>query len=176
MYKRFPSFADILPVFAVISTMYYTWSLVIFLYNLTGWLFYLHLGEIWGILAYEFITNFVESLVFLFLLLIACAILPARFLKDDFSVRGTVFSVVTIGSMMLFLNRYVATPAIRSSLGIWMLATLVLAVAATAVSSRVRLVRLAAAWISDRVIVFLFLFIPFSIISLLYVGARFLFS
>jgi len=149
--------------------MYYTWSLVIFLYNLPGWLFYLHLNEIGGILAYEFTTNFIESLVFILILIIASAALPARVLKDEFVVRGTTFSLLTIGSMMLYLNRFVAVPSIRTWLGVWMLATLVLAVAATALLTRIRIVRTAVAWIADRVLVFLFLLVPFSLISLVYV-------
>ena len=172
MLKRLPKFADILPVFAVISVMYYAWTLVIFIYKLPGWLFYLNLGEIGGILAHEFMTNFLESLGLLLLLLIACILLPPRFFRDAFAVRGTAFSIVLIASMMVFLNRYAATPRIGSSLGIWMLVTLVLAAAVAVVSTRVRFVSKAMAWISDRLIVFLFLLVPLSIISILYLLVR----
>jgi len=58
---------------------------------------------------------------------------------------------------------------------LWSLAGLVVTILFTFLSAHVRIVVRAAAWISDRMIVFLFLFAPISLVSLLVVVYRNLF-
>lgn len=168
MLKRFPPLSSILPTFAVIAFMFYAWSLSVFIYKLPGWLSYLHPAEIGGILAYEFAVNFAESSVFLLILLLVCAALPARFLKHSFVVRGTVIAVVMIASMQVFLYRFFTTPQFGIYVNTWMLASAAFSILAAWVSTRVRFIQVVVLWLSDRLIIFLFLLIPCSVLSLLY--------
>lgn len=168
--KRLPPFHDILPVFAVIATMFYGWTLVIFLWKLPGWLFFLTTGEIAGIFAYQMITNLIESSCVLFLLLLLCIILPSGVFKDAFVVRGSITALILIGSMMLFLNRYVSA-GFRFSINLywWMFGTVLIAIIVTVLSARIRLIRGCVSWISDQLIVFLLVTMPLTILSIIYI-------
>ncbi|MEW5942138.1 MAG: hypothetical protein AB1750_20930 [Chloroflexota bacterium] len=174
MSKRLPKFADILPVFAVIAVMFYGWSLVVFLWKLPGWLFFLNVGEIAVIFANELVTNLAESLAILLLLLAVCAILPARFLRDDFAARGGIAALTVIGAMMLFLNRVVEKgAAFNRYLYWWMLGTVALAVFLAWLGARVKFLRAAVTWLADRLIVFLFVLLPLTALGMIVVIARF---
>lgn len=167
---RIPAFADILPVFALIAAMFYGWTMVVFLWKLPGWLFFLNIGEIAGILAYQFTTNLLESFVILLLLLISSMIFPPRAFKDVFVVRGSVAALVLIGSMMLFLNRYVSVgPKFGEYLPVWMLGSLLLAIVLSVVSTHFRILKDSISWLSDRMIVFLFVLLPLTALSIFYV-------
>jgi hypothetical protein len=168
--RRLPASAEILPVFALITTMFYGWTLVVFLWKLPGWLFFLTAGEIAGIVAFQFTTNLIESIVVLLLLLVFSAVLPPRFFKEAFAVRGSAVALVLIGSMMLFLNRYVAVgPKFGENLSVWMLGSLFISFAIAALSTRIKILRMAISWLSDRLIVFLFVLLPLSALAVLYV-------
>jgi hypothetical protein len=150
--------------------MFYGWTMVVFLWKLPGWLFFLTIGEIAGILAYQFITNLLESLVILLLLLISSMVFPPRTFKDVFVVRGSMAALVLIGSMMLFLNRYVsAGPKFGENLPVWMLGSLLISAVMVALATRLKILRVSISWLSDRLIVFLFVLLPLSALSLLYV-------
>ena len=172
MRNRFPPFGQILPVYAVIATMYYAWSFVIFAYKLPGWLYYLNLGEVGGILAHALTTNLIESLALLALLLAVCALLPPRFLRDEFVARGTVASLVIVGSMMIFLLRFAEAPQIESDLYPWLAATAALAIVLAAFSTRVGIIRKIVIGLSDRLVVLLYILFPLSILALAYVALR----
>ncbi len=150
--------------------MFYGWTMVVFLWKLPGWLFFLNIGEIAGILAYQFTTNLLESFVILLLLLISSMIFPPRTFKDVFVVRGSVAALVLIGSMMLFLNRYVSVgPKFGEYLPVWMLGSLLLAIVLSVVSTHFRILKDSISWLSDRMIVFLFVLLPLTALSILYV-------
>ena len=168
--KRLPPISDILPVFAIIVTMFYGWTMVVFLWKLPGWLFFLTIGEIAGVFAFQLATNLVESLVVLLLLLILSMVFPPRIFKEVFIVRAGMAALILIASMMLFLNRYVSVgTAFGSALFLWMIATTLLAAVLTMLSTRVRFLTALISWISDRLTVFLFILMPLSALSLIYV-------
>lgn len=174
---RLPKVSEIIPVFAIIATMFYGWTMVVFLWKLPGWLFFLNIGEIAGVFAFQLVTNLIESLAVLLVLLIFSIIFPPRVLRDVFIVRAGMAALVLIGSMMLFLNRYVsAGAAFASVLFLWMIVTIILAVALAFLSSRIRFLSASISWISDRLTIFLIILMPLSALSIIYVLLRFLIS
>lgn len=176
MTKRLPALADILPVFAIIAFLFYGWTMMVFLWKASGWLFFLTPGEIAVIFAYQLATNLAESLFFLLILLVLAAVLPARLLKEVFIVRGGAISVTAIGSMMLFLHLTASTrPGPSSSWFGWMLVTLLLAILSAWAATRFQWIGRALAGLGDRLIVFLFLLAPLSLIALVTVLLRLFF-
>lgn len=164
--NRFPSFASLVPVYSVMVVMLYGWTLVAFIWKLPSWLNYLTMGEMLVILAYSFFANLLESLSVLGLLLLICAILPPSFLLDNFAVRGTVIVLTLLGSGMFFLARYVT---VGQSIGliwpIWLATTLAILSACLALAQKVKAVRAAVFWLADQLTVFLYIFLPLSILS-----------
>ena len=85
-------------------------------------------------------------------------------------------AVFMLGSIMLYMYRFsVVGYSFISSLLSWTVAGLAVTLLLTFLSARLRGVVRAAAWISDRVTVFLFLLIPISLVSLVVVIYRNLF-
>lgn len=174
--SRLPALDAILPVFAVISFLIYGWTLIVFMWKVPSWMMFLPFGEILVVLAYSMAACLVESLAALGILLLVCLVLPAEWMRDIFITRGTVAALFGLGSVMLYMVRfsvvgysYLANLINWSSLGL--AATLLF----TFLAPRLRVVVRAAAWLSDRLIVFLFLLVPFSLVSLLVVIYRNLF-
>jgi hypothetical protein len=173
MQKRLPEFQSILQVYAVMAVMFAGWTITAFLWKLSAWLLLLSLGEIIAIFSYAMAVNFLESLSMLLLLLALCAVLPARFLRDDFVVRGTVLSVGLIGSLMAFVGSQMQF-GIKS--GFWLLiapaAILLLMSFLLYRFSKYPRLRSITLWLSDRVVVFLLILIPLFTVTSAYVIFR----
>ena len=173
MFQRLPKPQAIVQVYAVIAFMLSAWTIVAFSWKLSTWLLTLNIGEIFTIFSYAMLTNLLESLVVLVLLLVVSALLPPRFLRDDFIVRGTILSVGLIGSMMIYLglNRAFGTENIVA-LFAGPVALLSLMIFFLGFSSKFLWLRSAATWISDRLMVFLFILLPLFVVLSIYVIAR----
>jgi hypothetical protein len=175
--QRLPAFDSVLPVFAVIAFLFYGWILIVFLWKLPSWILYLTIGEILVNFAYSMTAALLESLMLLGILLLASAVLPAAWLRDVFVSRGTFAALAAQASVMLYLYRYaVIGYDFIDALIPWSLASLAITIVTALVAARVRFLVRAAAWFSDLVSVFLFLFIPVSLVSSLVVLYRNLFQ
>lgn len=176
MKKRLPKPQAILQVYAVIAVMFSAWTITAFLWKLPAWLLILNLGEILTVFSYGIVTNLLESLMVLGLLLIACALLPSRVLRDEFVVRGTILSLGLVGSMMAFVKlemQFGIESGLRLLLG--PLAVLLLTAALLVFPRRFRVVSLvdsAVLWISDRLTVFLYVLVPLFVVLFAYIIYR----
>ena len=171
--RRFPKFDQILPVFAVIAFLAYGRSIYIFLFKLPAWLTFLTVGEILSVLAYGLVVNLLESLLILVCLLVICFSLPVRWFRDAFVPRGTWLAFASMLSILVYFRRYASLgPDYLSALPIWLLTTLGLAALAAFLGGRIRFLRAAAFALADRMTIFLFLFIPASLISVAVVIVR----
>ncbi len=171
--KRLPESQAILQVYAVIAVMFSGWTIYLFLHKLPSWLLTLNAGEIFTVFSYAMVTNLIESLIVLLLLLAVCAVLPSRLLRDHFAVRGTILSAGLIGTLMvtlLLLNKF----GIGGSDKLWIgsLAVLLLTVFLLVSSSKIRFIHSAVFWLSDRLTVFLFILIPLFALLFIYVIFR----
>jgi hypothetical protein len=173
--QRLPPRTSIVSVYAVTCFIVYSWTILIAFWKFPSWLYYLTVDEIMGINAYAFAVNLLESIFVLGILLFLCVILPASFLKNDFTVRGTIILVCLLGSAMLhlYVNRdgeslenFIAT------MQIWWASTLVVLAVLLGVSMKVQRVRAVVANIADRLIILLYVFMPLSLISIIIIILR----
>lgn len=164
---------DILPVYAVIATVVFGWSILAFIWKLPSWILFLNLGEILSILAYTLSVDLLESLFWLAVFLVLGMVLPAAVLKDHFTARSTIISLLVLSSLGLFVNRYGEWgQKLLNYSALWILVTISTAVLAAYLSSKFSLIARAAIWIADRVTVFLFLYVPLAIFSVIAVLIR----
>jgi hypothetical protein len=173
MLKRLPKPQAILQVYAVIAFMLSAWTITAFLWKLSAWLLLLNIGEILTVFSYSMATNLLESLILLLILLTICILLPSRFLRDDFIVRGTLLSMGLIGSLMAYLGLYMQfgiDSAVKLLAGPFVV--LFLMAFLLSFSSKFHWLRSATQWISDRLIVFLFILLPLFVILSSYVIFR----
>lgn len=173
MLKRFPKPQAILQVYAVITFMLSAWTMVAFSWKLSTWLLTLNIGEIFTVFSYAMLTNLLESLLVLSFLLVISALLPSRFLRDDFIVRGTIISMGLIGSLMMYLglNRAFNNENVVMLLS-GPIAVLSLMVFFLGFSSKFHWLRSATTWMSDRLIVFLLILLPLFLLLSAYVIVR----
>lgn len=173
MRKRLPEFQSIIQVYAVIAMMFAGWTITAFLWKLSAWLLLLNLGEIFIIFSYAMVASFLESMIILLLLLIVCILLPARLLRDEFVVRGTILSVGLIGSLMVFVGSQMQFGIER---GLLLLIAPLLVLILTAFllqrASKLYRIRSIAVSFSDRAVVFLFVLVPLFAIASMYVILR----
>jgi hypothetical protein len=174
--SRLPASSAILPVFAVISFLVYGWTLVIFFWKLPSWVMFLTLDEILVNLAYAMTAALLESLAVLGLFLLLSILLPAAMMKDVFVTRGTVAALIGLGSIMLYMYRFSEVGySFLDDLLLWNLSSLALTLLLTFLAPRLNFIVRLAAWTSDRVTVFVYLFLPISALSLIVVLYRNLF-
>lgn len=160
----------------MLSLFIYGWELYRYVWRLPSWLHYLTLGDLLGIFSYAMLAGIAESLLLLGLLLGLCALLPTRFLKNDFTVRGTAIS---LGWFVSLIGFWIVYERLSQSIGnyveIWTLGALALAGLLTWLSTKVRWLGSFLAAFADRTTIFLYLFIPLSLLSLVVVIFRNLF-
>ena len=160
----------------MIAVMFSAWTITAFLWKLSAWLLILNIGEIFTVFSYSMVVNLLEGLTVLLLLLLVCALLPASVLRNDFVVRGTILATGLIGALMALVKFHMQF-GIESGtkLLIGPLAVLLLTAILLAFPSKFRLVRFlhsAIRWISDRMLVFLYILVPLFVILLAYVIFR----
>ena len=176
--RRFPTISATLPVYAVIAVPIFGWTITSWLWKLPSWLNFLTPGEIAGIFFYAMLTAFVESVFICSFFLLLSFLLPSALLRDQFIVRGTWLA---LGLAVSVLGNGVWRGMTRFtyaeiSLAVWSLISLLVVTLLTVVSAKVRFMVRAAEWVSDRLIIFLYILIPLSIISILIVIVRNMFS
>jgi hypothetical protein len=160
----------------VIAVMFSAWTIPAFLWKLSAWLLILNIGEIFTVFSYSMVANLLESLTVLLLLLIVCALLPASLLRDDFVVRGSIAATGLVGSLMAFVKLHMQF-GMESGMKLLIgpLVVLLLTAMLLALPPKFHLVRFlhsAIQWISDRMLVFLYILIPLFVIVLAYVIFR----
>lgn len=173
MRKRLPDSQAILQVYAVIAVILSGWTVTAFLWKLSAWMLLLNLAEILTIFSYAMAANLLESLIVLLVLLAACVLLPARTLRDDFVVRGTILSTGLIGALVAFVSYHMHFGMESGSrLLIPPLIILLLTAFLLIFSSKFSFMRSTAMWVSDRLVVFLFILLPLFLILSVYVIYR----
>ena len=132
-----------------------------FLWKLSAWLLILNVGEIFTVFSYSMVANLIESLSVLLLLLILCVLLPASMLRDDFVFRGTILAAGLIGAFMAFVGLHMQF-GIDSGVKLLIgpMVVLLLTVLLLLFQPRLRFAHSAISWISDRMMVFLYILVP----------------
>jgi hypothetical protein len=153
----------------------YTWTLYTSFWKLPSWLFFLQFGEIVSIYAYAFVLNFLESTLLLLMALLPAFLLPRSWWTDKFISKGLTLILIVLGSALLHISLY-RTPDTRavfvSSQLIWWILTTLVAVFVTWLVGRVQWVRSGLESIADRFVIFVYIYLPLTIIASLIVLAR----
>ncbi len=177
IFKRIPKWGQIASVYAVIVVMIYSWTILWFFWKLPSWLDYLNAGEIALTFAFTLATNFVESLAVLCAPLILCIILPSRWFYETFIARGTALVMLGLGYMMYVAFQFQTKEDYPSlTLKAWTVAlAAVIILFLVFLIGRFSLSRRIMEVVADRVTIFLYLFVPLSLVALMVVVARLLF-
>jgi hypothetical protein len=165
--SRIPARDKLIPVYAVIVLMVYSWTLLWFNYNLSAWLGFLNMGEIISIFTYAMVVNFLESLAVLAGIILLCALLPARLFLDAFVARGAALAILVLALMMFIAKQFSIPQYYPAELIRWSPAILAAILVVVFFLGKVAILRKTIEFVADRAIIFLYISIPVSIICIL---------
>jgi hypothetical protein len=169
---RFPTLRENVQVYAVVAVPVYAWTILWLFWELPSWLNFLTLDEVLPIFAYALTTNLLESLLILAGLNFFCFVLPKHWFQDSFVARSLLFILPGLGYLMYYASLFgkeVDPPsALSLSLPVVFVALLLLSL----FLSRILRLKNLAETVADRLTVFLYLLIPLSLLSVVFVLAR----
>jgi hypothetical protein len=175
---RLPDRRSVIGVYATVVFLVYSWTLLASFWKIPSWLFYLKIGEILSVYAYAFVVAFVESLLWLFGMVLVGMFLPRRWWNTEFKVLGTLWITVLLGSVMLRLYTNRAPEGWEEFVygqWAWWGYTLLLGIILSFTFARFAWLRKGLEALADRLVVFLYIYLPLTALSIIIVFARILF-
>lgn len=169
--KRIPSIEKILPVYAVIVMVIYTWTIFHYFWNTPSWILYSTIGEFITIYAYMVVVNFIESLVILLIPVLMSIFLPAKWFYTRFESKGVLLVSLGLG-YLFYLNQNLDLNSFPLELVSWMPVVAIAILALVFVLDRIDFLCKLLVGVTNRLVVFLYILIPISFISLLIVLIR----
>jgi hypothetical protein len=124
------------------------------------------------------VINFAESMLLIFLALAVGFILPYRWWNAQFTSKGVLWISVLMGSIMLRLYTNRAPDYWEDFVynqWAWWGWTILLAVVLTILASRIDLMRKGLENLADRLVAFLYIYLPLTAVSMVVVIVRVLF-
>lgn len=165
--SRLPKQKEILSVYAVIVLMIYGWTILKFNYNLSGWLYFLNMAEIFSVFAYSMTTNLLESILVLFGVVTVGVALPKKWFAEAFIARGVLLSILALGLMMFIADQFNTKAYYPADIIRWLPAYLALIGLIVFFAGRIRFINKFLEFFADRAIIFLYISIPVSVLSLI---------
>jgi hypothetical protein len=175
LFARLPERRSILGVYATAVFLAYGWTLLASFWKVPSWMFFLRISDILSVYAYSFVIDFAESLLLLALMLLVGLFLPKRWWNAQFSSMGALWIIVLMGSAMLrlYTNR---SPdrweSFVSEEGMWWGFTLLLAFLLSLLVHYIPLLRRSLDNLVDRMVAFLYIYLPLTAIAVVVVFAR----
>ena len=173
---RIPGTQNILAVYAVIVTMIYSWTLITSFYKLPSWLFYLTVGQILSMYAYFFLANLLESLIVLAgVLLLDFTIFAPLKNRQEFQARSIVVVLIVLSSSMarlLLFKSFEASETFITGELTWWLVTVVIGLFLAVILPWNKTIRSFLEGLAERFSIFVYLYIPLSLISIVVVIVR----
>jgi hypothetical protein len=172
---RLPERRSVIGVYAVTAFLVYGWTLLASFWKVPSWLYFLKLGEILSVYAYSFVIDFGESVLLLFLVLLIGLLLPKRWWNEQFTPKSAVWVSVLLGSIMLRLYTNRAPEYWEDFVynqGAWWGYTLMLGIVLSTLFSRVSWLRKGLETLADRLVVFLYVYMPLTALSIIVVLLR----
>ncbi len=170
--KKIPRLEQIIPVYAVIIVMTYTWSLILFFWRLPSWINFSTLGEIAVIFSYMVVVNLVESILVLLLLVVLSMILPPKWFYDRFVTKGSSLVLLGLGCLMHFNGNLLDDILFPLVMLKKVLIVIAVIFALVFLIDRISLFNKFLEELANRMVVFLYIWLPISALSLLTVLIR----
>ena len=172
---RLPEGRSIISVYAVAVFLVYGWTLLASFWKVPSWMFFLKIGEILSVYAYSFAIDFAESVLLLLVMLLVGLFLPKRWWNEQFTSMSVVWISALLGSVMLRLYTNRAPEFWEDFVynqQTWWGYTVLLGVVLSILFSRVDWLRKGLESLADRLVVFLYIYMPLTAISIIVVLVR----
>jgi hypothetical protein len=172
-----PDRSAVLSVFSVLVCLLYSWTLFASFFALPSWIFFLDLVQLAALYSYSFVLNFIESIFALIIVLVLelvwISVPGVR--REDFRPRTIMYILVFLVSSVIRLHNFKGYEEMAEFLDgetIWWVITFLTAIVMALVAPRITWLRALLEEFADRTIVFLYIYLPLSLISLVIVVVR----
>ena len=175
---RLPDWRSVVGVYATAVFLVYGWTLFASFWKVPSWLYFLKIGEILSVYAYSLVINFAESMLLILLALIVGFFLPNSWWNAQFTSKSVLWISILMGSIMLRLYTNRAPDYWEDFVynqWAWWGWIIFLAVILNLLASRVDLMRRGLEDLADRLVVFLYIYLPLTVVSIVVVIVRVLF-
>lgn len=171
--NRFPKLQEITSVYAVNVVILYSFSIVFSLQDATrNWILYLGIEDILAIFTYIIFGAFLESLLITSFLIFIYILLPRSLVQRRFVLYGTILTIAFLLALMLrsdtsarISNTLRDNNMVFSFFGV---TTLILAL----VAEWSKIIRSAIETFADRCMIFLYIYMPISLLSAIGIVVR----
>ncbi len=170
--QKIPRLEQITPVYAVAVAMIYPWSISRFLWRLPSWLYFSSTGEIAVIFAYMMVVNLIESALVLLVPIFFSIVLPKKWYFERFITKSVLLISLGLGFIIYFDNHLNYQSPFPLDLVYQMPVIAAVIFILVFLLDRLGFLSRILYDLSDRLIVFLYISTPFSLISLLIILVR----
>jgi hypothetical protein len=170
--RHMPNSQQLAAVYGVIVLVVYGWTIYWYLWKLPSWLYFMTLGELLIALAYAMAVNFIESIFVLFILVFISLLLPSTWFRDQFVVRGTSLVILSLVALMKYVGIIINLQDIPSGMGRAVLLVLLGIILLVFIIGRIGFLRRIFDEVANRATIFLYIFMPLSLVSVLVVVYR----
>jgi hypothetical protein len=170
--NRLPSKGQLAAVYGVIAFIVYGWTIYWYLWKLPSWLYFMTLGELLVTFSYAIVVNFLESLLVLLVPVMLCVLLPLHWFRERFVARGVTLVIILLIALMKYLNAITGLQDFPPGLPWMILAVFVLTALMVFLVGRIQFLCKLLEEIANRATIFIFIFLPLSVISILVVLVR----
>ncbi len=170
--KRFPSLKQLAPVYSVAVVIIYGWAILRFFWRLPSLLNYSTAGEIGVIFSYLITVNLLESLTVVSIPILLSLLLPQKWFFERFVTKSVLLVLLGLGYMIYVASHINAIEPFPYILFQAAPFVFLFIVGLVFVLDRITFLTRILEDISDRFVVFLFIFIPVSAVSFIVVFIR----
>jgi len=166
IFRKLPGWGQIIPVYAVIVTMVYGWTIIRFFWKVPSWLLFMSVGDLLSALSFTLTANLIESLLILVGLLFLCLLLPLKWFRDAFIVHGSLISGLSLGYLMLIADHYRSKTDVPTEVFAWAPLVVIVIAFVLILFNRLSPLRKLVEDLADRLTIFLYLSVPLSAAAL----------
>jgi hypothetical protein len=170
---RLPDSRNMMGLYAVIVCLVYSWTLFTSFYKLPAWMFYLNLGEIASIYAYAFLFDLVESILLLLVVLFFEFTLFLYFNnREEFQTRAVIMTFALLCSMAIRLalfKDYEQMDGFVNGAPAWLALAIATSMLCGVLVSKSSAVRRIVGGFAERAVIFLYIYLPLSLLSVVIV-------
>jgi hypothetical protein len=171
--NRFPKLRELTLVYAVNVVMLYTFSLWFSFEDMSrNWILYLAGGDIVGVLAYIIIGAFVESLLMIIFLTLSYSLIPPSIARGRFVLYGAILSFTFLLALMLRDGTYVGVDDFLKTTNMVFIFFAVSALILALAAEWKQPIRAFIESFADRCAVFLYIYMPLSLLAIIVVIFR----
>ena len=174
---KIPAWQEILPVFSLILFIVYSFTIFRMLFQIPSWMYSHTKTDVLLLAVYVFAAALIESLLVLLFILAANLLLPGKIFRDKFIAQGSIL-VLGCTTWALVLKYYIDIFSLRGLRDVSLLVFLFVIslifslVISSMLLNRYQRVKTILEELSDRMIVFAWIYVPVGVLSTVIVLVR----